>query len=194
MDTPFGPRSESCFYVSGDVQVHPSAAIASGVLLQADSGSRLVVGPGVSVGAGAVIHAQGGVLSIAAQVTLGTGVLVLGQGRIGANACIGSKATILAGVAIAPGQMVAANAILGETFLLEASYRDENADANADSDGTVDADEADNSAARDRSNAASPAAGQSGETAPPVVTQIYGKVVVERLRRMMSSTSPPDLS
>ncbi|MEO0406653.1 MAG: hypothetical protein AAF289_04805 [Cyanobacteria bacterium P01_A01_bin.135] len=182
MNAPFGPRSESCFYVAGDVQIHPSAAIASGVLLQADKGSRLVIGPGVSVGSGAVVHAQGGVLSIAAQVTLGTGVLIMGRGRVGADACIGSKATLLVDVAVEPGQMIAANAILGHEALFSAGGP--NAGSVASQNGAP----------------AGSGDGQSdGEVSAPgpetavETTQVYGKVVVQRLLRMMSA-SPPDPS
>ncbi len=81
--------------ISGNVTIHSSAAIAPGVLLQADPGAELIIGAGVCIGAGAVIHAHGGTLELEVSVNLGSEVLVVGHGRIRANACIGSKATLI---------------------------------------------------------------------------------------------------
>lgn len=81
--------------ISGNVTIHSSAAIAPGVLLQADPGAELIIGAGVCIGAGAVIHAHGGTLELEVSVSLGSEVLVVGHGRIRANACIGSKATLI---------------------------------------------------------------------------------------------------
>lgn len=101
-------------YISGDVIVHPSAAIAPGVLLQADPGCRLIVAGGVCIGQGSVLHAHQGWLEIEAGVTLGSGVLVVGQGKIGANACIGALTTIING-SVEPNQIVPPGSLLGET-------------------------------------------------------------------------------
>lgn len=81
--------------ISGNVTIHSSAAIAPSVLLQADPDSELIIGAGVCIGAGAVIHAHGGTLELEVSVNLGSEVLVVGHGRIRANACIGSKATLI---------------------------------------------------------------------------------------------------
>jgi carbon dioxide concentrating mechanism protein CcmN len=86
--------SQDRFFVSGDVTIHPSAAIASGVLLQADPSSQIVIAAGVCIGAGTVLHAHQGMLEIETGATLGTGVLVVGSGKIGENACVGSRALI----------------------------------------------------------------------------------------------------
>jgi len=85
---------EAHFFMSGDVIVHPTAAIAPGVLLQADPGSQLVVGEGVVIGMGAVLHACGGLLEVDAGVCLGSQVLLVGSGRVGARACLGPGATL----------------------------------------------------------------------------------------------------
>ncbi|MCG9891407.1 MAG: hypothetical protein MH252_10060 [Thermosynechococcaceae cyanobacterium MS004] len=79
----------------GDVVIHPSAAIAPGVLLQAEEGSRIVIGASVCVGMGTVIHAYGGALEIQEGVNLGAGVLMLGSGVIGAYACVGTSCTVM---------------------------------------------------------------------------------------------------
>ncbi|BAU40692.1 transferase [Leptolyngbya sp. O-77] len=99
---------------NGDVVIEPGAAIAPGVLLQANPGSRITIRAGVSVAAGAILHAHGGPLTIEAGVTIGSRVLIIGAGHIGATACIGAEATIL-NPAIAPGEIVPPKALLGDT-------------------------------------------------------------------------------
>jgi carbon dioxide concentrating mechanism protein CcmN len=101
------------FFISGDVTIHPTAAIAPGVLLQADPGCQLTIAAGTSIGIGSILHAHQGSLVVEAGVTLGSGVLIVGSGIIGANACIGSTATIF-NRSIEPHQSVAAGALLGD--------------------------------------------------------------------------------
>ncbi|MBK4731749.1 carbon dioxide concentrating mechanism protein [Oxynema sp. CENA135] len=100
-------------YVSGDVKLDESAAIAPGVILQASPNSQLIVSAGVSIGMGAIVQAHQGTLTIAEGATLGAGVLAIGSGTIGANACLGAATTVL-NPAIAPGQIVPAGSILGD--------------------------------------------------------------------------------
>ncbi len=102
------------FCLQGEVEIDPSAAIAPGVLFQAEPDSRIVVGAGVCIGAGTVLHARQGSLIIEPGVSFGTGVLIVGAGRIGANACIGSATTVLR-PAIAPGAVVPPGSLLGDT-------------------------------------------------------------------------------
>lgn len=97
----------------GHVMVHPSVTIAPTALLQAEPGSQLVLAAGVCVGSGAVLHAHGGTLEIEAGVSLGSAVLLIGSGKIGANACVGSRVTIM-NPAIAPGAVVTAGTLLGD--------------------------------------------------------------------------------
>jgi carbon dioxide concentrating mechanism protein CcmN len=104
---------DSQFFVSGDVTIHPTAAIAPGVLLQADPGCRLVIEAGVCVGIGAILHAHQGNVIIKAGVTLGSGVLIVGQVMVGENACIGSATTLL-NQSISPQQHVAAGSLIGD--------------------------------------------------------------------------------
>ncbi|WP_448604612.1 hypothetical protein [Thermoleptolyngbya sp.] len=99
---------------SGDVVIEPGAAIAPGVLLQADPGSQLTIRTGVSIATGAILHAHGGPLTIDAGATIGSFVLVIGAGHIGPTACIGAEATVL-NPAIAPGEVVPPKALLGDT-------------------------------------------------------------------------------
>jgi carbon dioxide concentrating mechanism protein CcmN len=99
--------------VSGDVTIDPTVAIASNVLLLADTGSRLVIGAGVCIGTGSIIHAYHGTLEIDEGVTLASDVLIVGKGNIGRRSNIGPKATIFNGN-VEPGQVVPAGSLLGE--------------------------------------------------------------------------------
>ncbi len=101
-------------HISGDVTIDPGAGIAPGVLLLAEPGSQIWIAAGVCIGMGSILHAHHGPLIIEAGVTLGTGVLVVGTGRIGANACVGS-ATTLVNCTVAPGQVVPPGSLLGDT-------------------------------------------------------------------------------
>lgn len=104
----------SHIYISGDVVIHPSAAIAPGVLLQADPGCRLMLAAGVCVGQGAVLHACQGSLTIESGTTLGRGVLIVGQGQIGADVCIGAFTTVW-NCSVAAGEILPPNSLIGET-------------------------------------------------------------------------------
>jgi carbon dioxide concentrating mechanism protein CcmN len=110
---PLQSINDSHFYISGDVTIHPSAAIAPGVMLQADPDSHLIVAAGVCIGTGSVLHAHQGILLIDVGATLGSGVLILGSGRIGANACIGPMTTIL-DTSIEPHQSVPSGSLIGD--------------------------------------------------------------------------------
>ena len=105
------PISNSDFYVSGNVNIHPSAAIAPGVLLQADPESQIIIAAGVCVGMGTILHAHQGILEVESGANIGTGVLIVGKGKIGTNACIGSMTTILnsdlgRGEVVPPGSLI----------------------------------------------------------------------------------------
>lgn len=111
---PLHPISNSHFYVSGDVTIDSNAAIAPGVILQADPNSQLVIAAGVCIGMGAILHAHEGRLEVETGVNLGAGVLVIGRVNIGANACIGSATTIFncsveSGLVVPPGSLLGDN-------------------------------------------------------------------------------------
>ncbi|MBD2100455.1 transferase [Leptolyngbya sp. FACHB-261] len=110
LQLPSDPRS----YISGDVTVDPSVGIAPGVMIQAAPNSRIVIAAGVCIGMGSVLHAREGTLVIEAGATLGAGVLVVGQSKIGANACIGSATTII-NSSVAAGEVVPPGSLIGDT-------------------------------------------------------------------------------
>jgi carbon dioxide concentrating mechanism protein CcmN len=108
------PVSTTHYFVGGDVTIHEGAAIAPGVLLQADPNSRLVIGVGVCIGMSSVIHARGGTLEIGEGAIIGAGVLIAGDLKVGDRACIGSATTIVnqsieSGALIPPSSLLCAN-------------------------------------------------------------------------------------
>jgi carbon dioxide concentrating mechanism protein CcmN len=100
-------------HLYGTVSIDPTAVLAPGVLLQAEAHSRIVIGPGVCIGAGTIIQAAGGLLEIGAGACLGREVLVVGRGWIGANACIGAAATLL-DPQLAADAVVSAHVVVGD--------------------------------------------------------------------------------
>lgn len=97
--------------VSGDVEIHPTASLAPGVILQAAPNSRIVIGADVCIGMGAIINACQGTIEIEAGAILGSGVLIIGESKIGNNCCIGTSTTIFrenvaAMAVIEPGSIV----------------------------------------------------------------------------------------
>jgi carbon dioxide concentrating mechanism protein CcmN len=97
--------------IIGDVQIDSSAAIAPGVILQADPGSSIVIGAGVCIGMGAIIHARNGNISINPGTNLAAGVLIVGQAEVGINCAVGSCVTIV-NCNLESGSIVAAGLIL----------------------------------------------------------------------------------
>jgi carbon dioxide concentrating mechanism protein CcmN len=110
---PLRPISDAHFCVSGNVTIHPSAVIAPGVLLQADADSQIIIAAGVCIGAGTILHVAEGNLEIEEGASLGASVLLFGSGRIGANACIGSKVTIF-NSSIEPEQVIRSGSLIGD--------------------------------------------------------------------------------
>ena len=107
------PAPDSNSYIQGDVTIEPGAVIAPGVLLQAGPNSRIIVGAGACLGMGVILQAHEGTLEIQAGASLGAGVLVVGSGTIGSNACIGTTSTLL-NPSVASSQVIAPGSLLGE--------------------------------------------------------------------------------
>ncbi|MBI4782514.1 MAG: hypothetical protein HY785_14535 [Oscillatoriophycideae cyanobacterium NC_groundwater_1537_Pr4_S-0.65um_50_18] len=174
---------DSQFFVSGDVTIHPTAAIAPGVLLQADPGCRLVVGAGVCVGIGALLHAHQGNLVIEAGVTLGSGVLIVGQATIGENACIGSAVTIL-NRSVEPQQLIASGTLVGDDSRQMGASEQVGFAASA-------------SAPTQPPSVPSPAEAVAASSSPEVTQVIYGRAYLEKIMVTMfpqrqSNLSPPE--
>ncbi len=101
-------------YISGEVTIHPSAVLAPGVILQAAVNGKIIIGPGVCIGMGSILQVHEGTLEVEAGANLGAGFLMIGQGKIGTNTCIGSATTVFH-CSVAPGQVVPPGSILGDT-------------------------------------------------------------------------------
>lgn len=108
------PISTSHYFASGDVTIQEGAAIAPGVLLQADPGSRIVVKAGACIGIGSILHAHQGTIEVGEGANIGAEVLLVGQVTIGANACVGSATTIL-NSAIEAGRVISSGSLIGDT-------------------------------------------------------------------------------
>ncbi len=107
-------------HLDGNVSIDPTAAIAPGVLLQAEADSRITIGAGVCIGAGTIVHASGGNIDIGAGVCIGRGVLIVGSGEIDRNACIGAGSTVM-NPQIEAGDVIPTHSILGDTSRGEVS-------------------------------------------------------------------------
>lgn len=97
--------------ISGDVELHPTASLAPGVILQAAPNCRIVVGADVCIGMGVIINACQGSIEIDSGAILGSGVLIVGNCKIGSNACVGTsttifQATVAAMTVIEPGSII----------------------------------------------------------------------------------------
>jgi carbon dioxide concentrating mechanism protein CcmN len=110
---PLQPLCNPQSYVSGDVKIDPSAVIGPGVLLAAEPNSRIVIAAGVCIGMGTIIHAQEGSLEVETGAVLGAGVLVVGAGKIGANACVGSCTTLLYS-SVESKQVISSGSLIGD--------------------------------------------------------------------------------
>ena len=101
-------------FVSGDVKIEPNVAIAAGVIIQAADNCQVIIGAGVCIGMGVIIHAYQGNIEIESGATIGSGVLLLGKSKIGANVCVGALATIIE-QDLEPNQVVLPASIIGNS-------------------------------------------------------------------------------
>jgi carbon dioxide concentrating mechanism protein CcmN len=107
-------------HLDGNVAIDPTAAIAPGVLLQAEENSRITIGAGVCIGAGTIVHATGGNIDIGAGVCIGRAVLIVGTGSIDRNVCIGAGSTVI-NPQIEEGDVIPTHSILGDSSRGEVS-------------------------------------------------------------------------
>lgn len=99
--------------VSGNVEVHPTASLAQGVILQAAPDSKIIVGADVCIGMGAIINASQGSIEIGSGAIIGSGVLIIGACDIGSNCCIGTSSTIFQ-LDVAAMAVIEPGSILGD--------------------------------------------------------------------------------
>ncbi|MDJ0575324.1 MAG: hypothetical protein QNJ65_09200 [Xenococcaceae cyanobacterium MO_234.B1] len=111
---PLQPVVDSNIVICGDVEIHPTASIAPGVILQAAPNSRIVIGADACIGMGVILNAYGGVINVENGATLGSGVLIIGNSTIGSNACIGTATTIF-NASVESMKVVIPGSIIGDT-------------------------------------------------------------------------------
>lgn len=99
--------------ISGDVRIHPRAVIAPGVILQAAAGCHVAIAAGACVGAGSIIQAHGGNITIHDGAIIGAGCLIIGQGTIGENACIGYGSTVFQ-TSVRAAALLPPNSLVGD--------------------------------------------------------------------------------
>ncbi|MCW6035201.1 hypothetical protein K4A83_02800 [Spirulina subsalsa FACHB-351] len=99
--------------INGDVTIHPSAAIAPGVILQAAPQSQIIIAAGACIGMGVILNAYQGTIELETGVSLGPGVLIVGQCKIGANTCIGGATTIY-NADVPALQVIPAGSLIGD--------------------------------------------------------------------------------
>ncbi|HMH58053.1 MAG TPA: gamma carbonic anhydrase family protein [Galbitalea sp.] len=99
----------SVFYGSvlrGDtdsITIGAGSNVQDNVSMHTDSGIQLVVGSGVSIGHGAVVHG----CVIEDDCLIGMGATVLNRAVIGAGSLVAAGAVVLEGTVIPPGSLVA---------------------------------------------------------------------------------------
>lgn len=101
-------------FYSGEVIIHASAVIAPGVIMQAAPNSKIIIGSGVCIGMGSILQVDTGTLEIESGANLGAGFLMVGAGKIGTNACIGSATTVFRS-SVESGKVVPAGSVIGDT-------------------------------------------------------------------------------
>lgn len=168
-------------YISGEVIVHPSAAIAPGVLLQADPGCRVTIAAGACIGQGTIVHAHQGTIAIEAGAILGSGVLLIGHGSIGVNACVGALTTIIDG-SVAPDQLVPAHSLIGDASRqLTVEPAPEPAPAPASPAPNASTGTAPDKPPKPEADASKQSPPKSSSLASKALTQVYGQTYVERI-------------
>ena len=200
---PLHPISHSESWTAGEVVVDSTAVVAPGVLLQADPGCRIKIGPGAVIGMGTVVHARDqGAIEIGAGVNVGAAVLLIGRVTVGDRACLGSQVTVI-NTTVMMGQTVAPGEVLGIQYKGPSPRPDVERSPEEAAKSLDDASKAWNatpspspqSVPPSNSSSApspskppekSPSTGGAGAMAQPMVQGVvYGKVQLERLMLTM---------
>ncbi|ACB53627.1 carbon dioxide concentrating mechanism protein [Crocosphaera subtropica ATCC 51142] len=108
------PPSRSEVSIIGEVIIHEGAVVAPGTILQAAPDCRIVIHQGACIGMGTLINAYQGDIEIKSGAMLGAGVLIVGQGTIGQNVCLGSCTTVI-NTSIKSGTTIEAGSLVGDT-------------------------------------------------------------------------------
>jgi carbon dioxide concentrating mechanism protein CcmN len=107
------PVINSDLRIYGEVEIHPTASLAPGIILIAAPGNRIIIGADVCIGSGVIFNAGQGDIEIESGAILGSEVLIIGKTHIGNKACIGSSVTIFQ-TSIPATTVVASGSVLGD--------------------------------------------------------------------------------
>ena len=99
--------------IRGDVTIDGSAMIASGVILNATQGYKIIIRAGVCLGMGTIITAYDGNVEIKENAILGSGTLVLGNCIVGSQVSLGASVTVYH-ANIEPMSVIPAGSIIGD--------------------------------------------------------------------------------
>lgn len=108
------PSSVDTTQVRGDVTIHSSVMIASGVILNATSGYKIIVASGVCLGMGTIINAYGGNIEIGENSILGSGSLIFGSCTIGKQVSLGASVTVY-NATVKAMSVICAGSIIGDS-------------------------------------------------------------------------------
>lgn len=86
--------SKDTTQIRGDVTIDRSVIIASGVILNATNGHKIVLKEGVCVGMGTIITASDGDIYIQENAILGSGSLIFGNCIVGQQVSLGASVTV----------------------------------------------------------------------------------------------------
>lgn len=107
------PSTIDTTQIRGDVTIDRSVMIASGVILNATAGHKILVASGVCLGMGSIITAYDGDIEIKENTILGSGSLIFGSCVIGAQVSLGASVTIF-NTSIEPLTVIPAGTIMGD--------------------------------------------------------------------------------
>lgn len=107
------PSTMDTTQIRGDVTIDRSVIIASGVILNATAGNKIILSSGVCLGMGTIITAYDGDIEIKENTILGSGSLIFGSCLIGSQVSLGASVTIF-NTNIAPLTVIPAGTIIGD--------------------------------------------------------------------------------
>lgn len=195
--TPETPEMHPSCCVYGDVAIDQGVAIAAGVILMADPGSRLVIARGSCLGAGTIVHARQGMLTIEPETNLGSNVLIVGTGRLGAQACVGAGSTLI-NPQLGPRAVVPARSLLGDRGPAAAEPAEPAAEAAASQPTATEAVQSADPPAPVRNSQSQNGQSQNGQnqngqspSGGAAYTQVYGREQVQLLLATLFPSRQP---
>lgn len=86
----------------GVITIGARCNVQDGCILHADPDAYLTIGDAVTMGHGAIVHG----CTIADEVLIGMGAVILNHAQIGAGCLIGARALVTEGMVVPPGSLV----------------------------------------------------------------------------------------